>query len=320
MLLAVGLSVALHALLFLFLVRRQDARQEAAASRPLVVEVLQRPSHRTPKSAPLRPTTPGQWRGTSEAKGPPPAAVRRLSPGVPDAPRVGLNLFPEGALAAAMPPEPETPDAGSPAEVIAARVQGWRLAALAEHRVSVGVDSYFSTLAHALRDGLGAAPPPSGPSGPSAGQRLLQGWIANLAEPESPLEEQKAERPPTQPQHDLDGHEADMVHQLLGPMAPTQASLMAPFALLRRAQAQLPPAAVLRVVQDATGRLVHVELVASSGDAAFDAWVKRSAPLALAAVPRPPAHGAGLHPDGTQSEWAFYRSGDGVAVLLLRVY
>jgi hypothetical protein len=65
---------------------------------------------------------------------------------------------------------------------------------------------------------------------------------------------------------------------------------------------------------------VQVELVASSGDARFDAWVKRSAALALASVPRPPGQGAGLHPDGTRSEWAFYRTDDGVAVLLLRVY
>jgi TonB C terminal len=320
MLLAAGLSLALHALLFLFLVRREAALPEALGPRPLVVEVLQRPSRRTQKPLPVKSTTPGQRHGTSEAQGPPPATGQRVGPAVADAPRVALDFFPEGALAAAMPPEPETPDAGSPAEVIGARVQGWRLAALAEHRVSVGVDSYFSTLAHALRDGLGTPPPPSGPSGPSLGQRVLKDWFANLAAPDAPEEEPKAERAPAQPQHDLDGREADMVHQLLGPMAATQASLMAPYALLRRSQAELPPAAVLRLVQDARGHLVHVELVASSGDAGFDAFVKHSAALALASVPKPPGQGAGLHPDGTRSEWAFYRAGEGVAVLLLRVY
>ena len=65
---------------------------------------------------------------------------------------------------------------------------------------------------------------------------------------------------------------------------------------------------------------MRAELIASSGDAAFDAFVQRSAALALAAVPRPPEKGAGLHPDGTRSEWAFYRSGEGVTVMLLRVY
>ncbi|HMK73148.1 MAG TPA: TonB C-terminal domain-containing protein, partial [Myxococcaceae bacterium] len=83
----------------------------------------------------------------------------------------------------------------------------------------------------------------------------------------------------------------------------------------------IPPAAVLRIVQDADGHLVAAELIASSGDASFDAWVKRSAALALAAVPRPPhQRGAGLHPDGTKSDWAFWRQGDSVSVVLLRVY
>jgi hypothetical protein len=236
---------------------------------------------------------------------------------------VAPNLFPEGALAVASPalPTPETPDAGSAAEVLTARVQGWRLASLAEQRVAVGVDSYFSTLAHALRDGLGEAPPPgSARQGTaSAGQRWVQGWLTALQEAEGPPPDApQGERGPTQPQHDLAGREGDMLRRLLGPMAPTQTSLTGPFELFRKTQ--LPPAAVLRLTQDAEGHLVGAELVASSGDSTFDAWVRRSAALALASVPRPPAYGAGLHRDGTRSEWAFYREGEGVTVLLLRVY
>jgi hypothetical protein len=217
-------------------------------------------------------------------------------------------------------PAPEALDAGSPAEVLTARVQGWRLANLAEQRVANGVDSYFSTLAHALRDGLGEAPPPGSArqGSASAGQRWLQGWLAGLAEAEGPADAPRGERGPTQPQHDLDGREGDMLRRILGPMAPTQTSLLAPFELFRKTQ--LPPAAVLRLEQDADGHLVRAQLVASSGDTTFDTWVLRSAALALAAVPRPPAYGAGLHPEGTRSEWAFYRQGDGVSVLLLRVY
>jgi hypothetical protein len=234
-----------------------------------------------------------------------------------------VDLFPEGALtlAAPAPPPPVAPDAGSPAEVIAARVQGWRLGALAEYRVAVGVDTYFSTLAHALRDGLGTAPPPDSPrhGTASAGQRFLQGWLAGLAEADGPADEAAhGERGPTQPQHDVGGREADALRRLLGPMAPTQESLVGPFELFRKTQ--LPPAAVLRLEQDADGKLTRVALVASSGDAVFDAWVQRSAALALAAMPKPPEYGAGLHPDGTRSEWAFFRSGDAVSVLLLRVY
>jgi hypothetical protein len=322
LLLAVGLSLALHALVFLLLARLAHERPPVPAQRPLVMEVLERPVKRVPHPAHAKPVSPGQGEGTQKAAGSTHAGpTLRRAPGLPDAPRAPLDLFPEGALAVASPPVPEPPDAGSPAEVLTARVQGWRLDSLAEHRVAMGVDSYFSTLAHALRDNLGEAPPPgSGHGSPSGGQRVLQGWLSNLAEAEKPPEASLAERGPTQTQHDVGGREADMVHQLLGPMAPTQDSLMAPLELIKRALAEAPPAAVLRLVQDAKGHLVAVELVASSGDASFDAWVKRSAALALAAVPKPPGYGTGLHPDGTRSDWAFYRAGDGVAVLLLRVY
>jgi hypothetical protein len=244
----------------------------------------------------------------------------RLAPS--DAPRVRPDLFPQGAFAAAMPalPEPAAPDAGPPpAAVLAGRIQGWRLGSLAEQRVANGVDSYFSTLAHALRGGLGTPPPEGSPAHgtPSAAQRWLQGWLATLSA-EEPPESPPAERPPQAAVHDLSGREGDLVRRLLGPMAPTQTSLTAPLELFRKTQ--VPPSAVLRLVQDAEGRLVRTELLASSGDATFDAWVKRSAALALAAVPKPPGFGAGLHPDGTRSDWAFFRQGDGVGVLLLRVY
>lgn len=323
MFLAVGLSLALHALLFALLLRLPKGTPTRAPPRPLVVEVLERPPHGRPQGASSAPASPGRGGGPSHAHASAPATPPLPGTGLPDAPRAALNLYPEGALAAASPAArvPDVPDAGSPAEVLVARVQGWRLAALAEHRVAMGVDSYFSTLAHALRDGMGSAPPPGGGQGPSGGQRLLQSWLSALAEAEAPPPEApREERGPTQPQHDLGGREADMVHQLLGPMAPTQESLVAPFELLKKAQAELPPSAVLRLAQDADGHLVQVELVASSGDARFDAWVKRSAALALASAPKPPGYGAGLHPDGTRSEWAFYRTGDAVAVRLLRVY
>ena len=79
--------------------------------------------------------------------------------------------------------------------------------------------------------------------------------------------------------------------------------------------------AVLRIVQRADGSVESTALVASSGDKAFDAYVVEHASLALAAVPAPPARqGAGLHPDGTRTEWAFYRAEGGCGVMLLRVY
>jgi TonB C terminal len=286
------------------------------------VEVLERPAHRQP-SADTK-ASPGRPHGASRAPASPmaPPTARANGPRVDDAPRVAVDLFPEGALALAVPAPPsvEPPDAGTPAQVIAARIQDWRLGNLAEQRVATGVDSYFSTLAHALRDGLGAAPPPGAARDgtPSAGQRWIQGWLAALAAAEGPADTPRGERLPTAAERDLGGREGDTLRRLLGPMAPTQESLVAPFQLFRKTQ--LPPAAVLRLEQDAEGHLVRATLVASSGDAAFDAWVQHAAQLALAAVPRPPDHGAGLHANGTRSDWAFYRSGDSVSVLLLRVY
>ncbi len=326
LLLALGLSLALHALLFLGLARFADRRPALLQpGRPLVVEVLRRPA-RPPGAqrlapAPKAPSAGAPARGV--APGAPGPSPYRVPAGRPDAPVAPPNLFPQAALAAGVPPqvEAEAPDAGTPAQVLAGRIQAWRLGALAEARVAVGVDSYFSTLAHALRDGLGTPPPPGAArqGTPSGTQRWLQAWLASLAEAEGPADAPpKGEPLPVTQMHDMGGREGDLLRRQLGPMAPTQESLFAPFELFRKSQ--VPPAAVLRIEQDAQGHVVHVQLLASSGDATFDAWAQRSAALALAAVPKPPTQGAGLHPDGTRSDWAFYRSGDGAQVLLLRVY
>jgi len=324
--LALLLSLAVHALLLLGLAWLGEGRPALPApGRPLAVEVVQQPARRAGPSILLRGAKVASGGAPARGVAPPAAgpAPHPLAAGRPDAPVAPPNLFPQAALAAALPPqgEAEVQDAGPPAQVLAGRVQAWRLGALAEARVATGVDSYFSTLAHALRDTLGV-PPPAGAARrgtPSGGQRWLQGWLAGLAEAEGPADPPpQGERLPVTQMHDMGGREGDLLRRQLGPMAPTQEALLAPFELFRKTQ--LPPAAVLRVEQDADGHLLRVQLLASSGDATFDAWAQRSAALALAAVPRPPAQGAGLHPDGTRSDWAFYRTGDGAAVLLLRVY
>ena len=324
-LLALGFSLGLHLMLFALLSRLGREQGAPALRRALVVEVVERPEAAAPRPG-TRKAEPGRPGGGTRAHVPalatPQAPPART--GQPDAPRAGPNLFPEGAFAVALPgqPEPEPPDAGPPAVVLAGRIQTWRLDNLAEQRVAIGVDSYFSTLAHALRDGLGRPPAPGSPrlGTASGGQKFLQAYLASLAPPGEPPDPEpaRAERGPQPALHDLGGREDDLIRRLLGPMAPTQNSLINPFELFK--QSQLPDAAVLRVVQDAEGHLVRSELLASSGDTSFDAWVKRAAALALAAMPKPPDHGAGLHPDGTRSDWAFFRQGDGVSVLLLRVY
>jgi hypothetical protein len=201
------------------------------------------------------------------------------------------------------------------------RVEGWRLDALAEARVATGVDDYFKDFRRALQGHMGPPPPGGGPKHGdlSAGQRWINAWLAALEEADpSRAPPAQGERMPNREVQDVTGRMDEFIANQLGPMA-VQPSFTAQ-RLLRRASAGVP-VAVLRIVQRADGSIASTELVASSGDKAFDAYVVEHAPLALAAVPPPPARqGAGLHPDGTRTEWAFYRAEGGCGVMLLRVY
>ena len=201
------------------------------------------------------------------------------------------------------------------------RVDTWRHDGLAERLVATGVDDYFKEYRRALQSHLGPPPPGGGPrhGDPSAAQRWINAWLAALeeADPSHPPPE-RGERMPARDVQDVTGRMDEFVGNTLGPMAVQPSSTAQ--RLLRRAAAG-SPVAILHIVQRADGSIASTELVASSGDRAFDAWVVEHAPLALAAVPPPPARqGAGLHPDGTRTEWAFYRAPEGCGVLLLRVY
>jgi len=201
------------------------------------------------------------------------------------------------------------------------RVEKWRRDNLAERLVAVGVDDYFKDYRHALESHMGPPPPGGGPKHGdlSAGQRWINAWLAALDEADPSKEPPpKGERMPNREVQDVTGRMDEFVANQLGPMA-VQPSF-ATQRLLRRVVVGVP-VAVLRIVQRADGSIESTELVASSGDKAFDAYVVEHAPLALAAVPAPPARqGAGLHPDGTRTEWAFYRAEGGCGVMLLRVY
>jgi hypothetical protein len=200
------------------------------------------------------------------------------------------------------------------------RVETMRRDALAERLVATGVDDYFKDYRRALQSHMGEPPPGGGPKHGdlTAGQRWINAWLDALEEANSRREPPRGERMPAQNVQDVTGRMEEFVANQLGPMA-VQPSFAAQHLLQRAAAAS--PVAVLLVVQRADGSIASTELVASSGDKAFDAYVVEHAPLALASVPRPPARqGAGLHPDGTRTEWAFYRAGDACGVLLLRVY
>lgn len=201
------------------------------------------------------------------------------------------------------------------------RVETWRRDALAEARVATGVDDYFKDFRRALQSNMGPPPPGGGPKHGdlTAGQRWINAWLGALEEADpSRTPPARGERMPAQNVQDVTGRMDELVGNHIGPMAVQPSSSAQQ--LLRRAAAGVP-VAVLRIVQRADGTIASTELVASSGDRAFDAYVVEHAALALAAVPPPPTRqGAGLHPDGTKTEWAFYRAEGGCGVLLLRVY
>src|SRR5262249_18338660 len=128
----------------------------------------------------------------------------------------------------------------------------------------------------------------------------------------------KGERMPAQDVQDVTGRMDEFITNQLGPMAvhPSFAAQR----LLQRASAGAPGAGP-PLAQPAGGPHPPPQLLAPRGDKAFDAYVLEHAALALAAVPPPPRRiGAGLHPDGTKTEWAFFRAPEGCGVLLLRVY
>jgi hypothetical protein len=208
------------------------------------------------------------------------------------------------------------------ARAVQKKVQTWRLESLAERLVAIGVDDYFKTYRHVLEAGMGTPPPGGGPKHGdlTAGQRWVNGWLDALAEADSRKEPApKGERMPDTNVQDVTGRMDELVASHLGPMA-TQPSMVGN-RLLRRAIYTSMPVAVLRIVQRADGSIASTELVASSGEKKFDAYVLEHAALALAALPAPPTRtGAGLHPEGTRSDWAFFRNGATCGVALLRVY
>ena len=334
---ALAVSVLLHAALVVWLLQSIHA-PAPPPPRPATRITLrplpprpQSPSHppHAPPMAPHTPSTPGTAARPSGGGAPaaPPGPTPPHTPAA-DAP---IQLFPGGAVARGAGPVPP-PDSGAstardvpdPPAVegkrVLERVETMRRDGLADRLVATGVDDYFKEYRRALQAHMGPPPPGGGPKHGdlTAGQRWINAWLAALEEASSSRESPKGERMPAQDVQDVTGRMEEFVANQLGTMA-VQPSFAAQ-RLLQRAAAGVP-VAVLLIVQRADGSIASTELVASSGDKAFDAYVVKHAPLALASVPRPPARqGAGLHPDGTRTEWAFYRAGEGCGVLLLRVY
>ena len=288
----------------------------------------------TTAATPPRPSPPATASRPTIAEPPAPAAHPLEKPGVhPPAADAPIELFPGGAVAkGAGPAAPGDSGASTKRDApdsrdvegkrVLQRVETWRRQNLADRLVATGVDDYFKDFRRALQSHMGPPPPGGGPKHGdlSAGQRWINAWLEALEEADPSHDPPpKGERMPNRNTQDVTGRMDEFIANQLGPMA-VQPSF-ATQRLLQRAAVIGLPVAVLRIVQRADGSIESTELVASSGDKAFDAYVVDHAPLALAAVPAPPARqGAGLHPDGTRTEWAFYRAEGGCGVMLLRVY
>jgi TonB C terminal len=338
---ALAASLLLHAALLFWLLRSFQT-PSPPPPRPLTRITLRslppRPSpdqHRPPGAGathrpvpPAAPSTASRPSSGGTTAPPPAGAAPSHAPPPADAP---IQLFPGGAVARGAGPVPPGDSGASTArdvpdsrEVegkrVLERVETMRRDGLAERLVATGVDDYFKEYRRALQAHMGTPPPGGGPKHGdlTPGQRWINAWLDALEEANSRRDPPKGERMPAQNVQDVTNRTEEFVANQLGPMA-VQPSFAAQRLLQHAAAAT--PVAVLLIVQRADGSIASTELVASSGDKAFDAYVVEHAPLALAAVPRPPGRqGAGLHPDGTRTEWAFYRAGDGCGVLLLRVY
>lgn len=272
------------------------------------------PEHTPPRTAaaPAAPAPPSTHT--------PPPSDSPLQLFRPDA--VARGAGPASPGSAGAPSGPDVPESKSVEGArVLERVETWRRESLAERNVAVGVDDYFKEYRQSLQAGMGQPPPGGGPKhgDPTPGQRWINAWLDALAEADpSKPEPGRGERMPDRDVQDVTRRMDDLLMNHLGPMAvqPTPVAQR----LMRRAVAQTP-VAVLHIVQRADGSIASATLVASSGDKKFDEYVLEHAQLALAAVPRPPARqGAGLHSDGTRSDWAFYRAGSSCGVVLLRVY
>ena len=331
---ALAISLLVHAALVAWLLRSLEAAPPTPPVRPAPRITLrslpprpppvdhQRPPPPAPPhrpGAPSAPTTASRPSAGGPSAPVPPASAPVPRTPSPDAP---IQLFPGSAVAHGAGPVPP-PDTGAstardapdnPAVEgtrVLERVETMRRDALADRLVATGVDDYFKDYRRALQAHMGSPPPGGGPrhGDLTAGQRWINAWLDALEEANSQRDPPKGERMPAQDVQDVTGRMDEFVANQLGPMA-VQPSFAAQ-RLVQRAAAGAP-VAVLRIVQRADGSIASTELVASSGDKAFDAYVVEHAPLALAAVPRPPArHGAGLHPEGTKTEWAFFRAGAG---------
>lgn len=268
------------------------------------------PSERAPAAKPATPATP-------EAHAP-------STPPVASAPRE-LHLLPNPAPFLAQGPSAgeeshghtthnspdELPDPQAVAEVQAQeakrKVDGWIGDELASARVENGlVDSYFSDMHRELQKQTEKLPVEKEGN---IVQQMVKSWLSagqNYGKSGNPYGpgmgpdphvkggiptalEQQAER--------FRGSSAEKFQQQLEMGARLREFADGRFGGVLTA--------VVEIRQDPRGKLLSALLVESSGNKQFDNFVIQRAPIAIEKVPPAPEKGAGIHPDGIRSTWAF---------------
>lgn len=338
---AVGVSVGVHGALFVALALWVHAPPvPPPPPRPFNVQIVELPPLPPPKpaapaSAPASapPAHHPKPAATAKATPRPPPPRPAASPSVPSAP----SAHPSAPLAADVPraapiliphdvpggiPIPQAPGGTqghlirndekqhpTPEEIAQqdaharANVQTWVSDDLARARVADGsVDTFFSDLRHAF-EAAAKNPPPFKPK-----QGLLdyrQSWQRDAEEfgKDGTL---AAGSIPTGEMRDFENHHDPIPEP--GTNAERIMNGLAGTDLRAHASEQVAGGALVAVVeirQAHDGKVQEVSLRKGSGDPRFDAFVLASARSGAQKAPTMPDHGAGIHPTGTRSVWAF---------------
>ncbi len=277
-------------------------------------QVAAKPDSPPPAAAPDAPRAGTDERRAS-AEMPDPSARGKLFPTVPGVSGSGSRWVRtdsgRGRTIRNDPADQPDPDAVAAyqAEQAKSRVDGWINDDLATLRAQNGmVDRYF----HEMKNGLerqAANPPPF--EGKPFVQHMVNHYVASAQrygqsgnpyvvppDPERIEERRTAEAAEKErTRGGGKGSPAEQFHQ----------TLQAGQFLRDYADGKMTAAlvAVVEIRQARDGKLLGHVLVESSGNPVFDSHVMKTAPEALSKLPPPPESGAGLHPDGMKSLWAF---------------
>lgn|GEM_PF-327316 len=286
------------------------ASPKEAAPRPRVAQrpapPTAAPAHRTPPHPGKRPTSPSTGASSPKLAADAPRAAPILVPhdipgGIPvpqGSGSTGGHLIHNDGKTHPTPEEVAQEDAHA-----RGNVQAWVSDDLARARVRVGsVDGYFSDLRHAFE--AAAKDPP--PFTPKEGMLSYgQSWQrdAQAFGKDGTLQ---AGRIPTGEMRDFENHHHPIpepgtnAERIMNGLAGTEMRAHASDGATGGGRVT-----VVEIRQARDGKVEAVTLRKGSGDPRFDAFVLASAREGAQKAKAMPDHGAGIHPNGTRSVWAF---------------